>query len=345
MVPVGVMRPMRLPEGDASVNQRLPSGPSAIAVGPLPELGSGNSLKLLPEGATRPILLATGSVNHKLPSGPRAMPDVSSPLGAPNSVYVPLGVMRPIPCCLVYQTLPSGPAVMPTGPVLVVDVSKRPNVLPLGVTFPIALGAVLWCVNQMLPSGPAVIAPGSLAVGIGNSVNVRFGPMPATPGLVPLEAPELVELPEAAPLPACPPEPANDVPLEPPVPPMALAPAAEDPLPFPAPDGEPPVTAEPELVLATSPAEPPAAMPELGASPDEPAPMAGPAADPPLHAAAQSARTTDGPTKTRAFISVRGANALVRSPLSAENLRRAAIRGEWVIASTVVPTHEGRGPA
>jgi hypothetical protein len=33
--------------------------------------------------------------------------------------------------------------VIATGPVSVVDVIKRPNLLPLGLTLPIALGAVL----------------------------------------------------------------------------------------------------------------------------------------------------------------------------------------------------------
>ena len=42
MTPAGVIRPIRLPE--FSVNHRLPSGPGAIAVGPLPAVGSGNSV-------------------------------------------------------------------------------------------------------------------------------------------------------------------------------------------------------------------------------------------------------------------------------------------------------------
>jgi hypothetical protein len=38
-----------------------------------------------------------------------------------------------------------------------------------------ALGAVLWCVNQICPSGPAVIQPGWLGLGISNSSNVIAG--------------------------------------------------------------------------------------------------------------------------------------------------------------------------
>src|SRR5580658_6761858 len=71
----------------------------------------------------------------------------------------------------------------------------------------------------MLPSGPAVMAPGSLAVGIGNSVNVRLGPAPAISGAEPLEAPE-PEPPAPTPLPAAPE--LDIVPLESPAPVVAL---------------------------------------------------------------------------------------------------------------------------
>ena len=277
MVQVGVMRPIRLPEGAASVNQRLPSGPSAIAVGPLAAVGRGNSLKSLPEGATRPTLLATGSVNHKFPSGPRVIPDVSSPFGAPNSVYEPLGVMRPIPCCLVYQTLPSGPAVMATGPVFVVDVSNRPNWLPSGVTLPMALGAVLWCVNQTLPSGPAVMAPGSLAVGIRNSVNVRLGPTPAIAGAAP-EAltPELPAPPELL---AIAPE-LDTAPLEPVAPVTASVPVPEEPVA--APENEPLAEGEPLCDGEPSAEDRPEAVPSALSTPEVPTFAGG--ADPLSHA-------------------------------------------------------------
>jgi hypothetical protein len=38
-----------------------------------------------------------------------------------------------------------------------------------------ALGAVLWCVNQICPSGPAVIHPGWLGFGISNSSKAMAG--------------------------------------------------------------------------------------------------------------------------------------------------------------------------
>src|SRR5579863_2540687 len=107
-----------------------------------------------------------GSVNHRLPSGPLLMLPESPPFGTPYSLIVPDGCARPIPPCFAYQTLPSGPPVIPIGPVAVVVVLTRVNMVPIVVRFPRALGAVLWCVNQIFPSGPAQIQPGSLGVGI-----------------------------------------------------------------------------------------------------------------------------------------------------------------------------------
>jgi hypothetical protein len=93
---------------------------------------------------------------------------------------------------------------MATGPVSVVDVSKSPNLLPSAVTLPSALGAVLWCVNHILPSGPAAIAPGSLGVGMTNSVRVMLGPGTAATllGVPELEPPDdaLPVSPELEPL-------------------------------------------------------------------------------------------------------------------------------------------------
>ena len=105
------------------------------------------------------------------------MPPESPPLGTPYSSTVPDGCARPMPPCFVYQTLPSGPPAMPMGPVFVVDVLKRSNIVPIVVRLPMALGAVLWCVNQIFPSGPAQIQPGLLGVGIVNSVIVMPGPL------------------------------------------------------------------------------------------------------------------------------------------------------------------------
>src|SRR5260370_34630589 len=79
-------------------------------------------------------------------------------------------------------------------------VLMRPKLVPSVARLPIALGEVLWCVNQILPSGPALIAPGSLGVGIANSVIVMSGPMigiaggpppPPGPPRVPGAAPPL----------------------------------------------------------------------------------------------------------------------------------------------------------
>ena len=56
------------------------------------------------------------------------MPPVSPPCGEPYSVKPPDptlvapsedGTTLPVPCCLVYQTLPSGPGLIATGPMLV----------------------------------------------------------------------------------------------------------------------------------------------------------------------------------------------------------------------------------
>src|SRR2546421_341999 len=84
-------------------------------------------------------------------------------------------VMRPIllPLSSVNQRLPSGPAAIPYGELLVVGTGNSVMV-PLGLMRPILLP--LSSVNQRLPSGPAVIPVGPLsAVGTGNSVMVPLG--------------------------------------------------------------------------------------------------------------------------------------------------------------------------
>src|SRR5437764_530682 len=70
--PPGVVRPSAL--ADHSVNHRAPSGPVVMSHGPLPAVGTGNSVTA-PDGVIRPILLAANSVNHTLPSGPHVMPN------------------------------------------------------------------------------------------------------------------------------------------------------------------------------------------------------------------------------------------------------------------------------
>ena len=55
-----------------SLSQRLPSGPAAIAKGPLLAVGIENSV-MTPVGVIRAILLPWNSGNHRLPSGPVTM--------------------------------------------------------------------------------------------------------------------------------------------------------------------------------------------------------------------------------------------------------------------------------
>src|SRR5262249_17761199 len=62
-----------------SVNQRLPSDPTAMPNGPLSAVRIGYSLNT-PAVVMRPILLLLNSVNHSAPSGPTVMP--SGPLDA-----------------------------------------------------------------------------------------------------------------------------------------------------------------------------------------------------------------------------------------------------------------------
>src|SRR5215469_3146822 len=101
----------------ASVNHRLPSGPTVMNWGAVAPLGRGNSV-MLPLVVMRPILPAVFSVNHRLPSGPAVIP--KGPLLfvlMRKYVMVPLVVMRPIwPVSpSVNQRLPSGPDVMKKG--------------------------------------------------------------------------------------------------------------------------------------------------------------------------------------------------------------------------------------
>src|SRR5260370_10716645 len=83
-------------------------------------------------------------------------------VGGGTSVMLRLGVMRPIlfPPLSVNQTLPSGPAVIPSGELLCVGVGNV-VMLPLGVMRPISLPPS--SANQTLPSGPAVMPLGKLA--------------------------------------------------------------------------------------------------------------------------------------------------------------------------------------
>src|SRR6266542_1630003 len=143
---------------------------------------------------------------------------------------MPAGVDLPTPPCFEYQTLPSGPGVMSIGPMFVVDVLIKLKFVPSGMRLPIALGAVLWCVNQILPSGPAQIAPGELGVGTPNSVMVMSGPLIPIAGGPPPFPPGMPPMPVVPPAPVVvgPPvvvAPGPVAPLEvaPPAPPVAAA--------------------------------------------------------------------------------------------------------------------------
>src|SRR5207247_1907184 len=84
MLPLVEIRPIWFAR--FSVNQRLPSGPSVIALGPLFAVGIVNSV-MVPAGVIRPTLLALYSVYQTLPSGADVMP--AGPLegvGMGNSV-------------------------------------------------------------------------------------------------------------------------------------------------------------------------------------------------------------------------------------------------------------------
>src|SRR5437899_10560653 len=56
-----------------SVNQRLPSAPTVMPIGPLPGVATATSV-MSPVGVVRPTLLPEDSVNQGLPSGPTVMP-------------------------------------------------------------------------------------------------------------------------------------------------------------------------------------------------------------------------------------------------------------------------------
>ncbi len=115
---------------------------------------------------------------------------------------------------------------MSIGPMFVVDVLIKLKFVPSGMRLPIALGAVLWCVNQILPSGPAQIAPGELGVGTANSVMVMSGPLipiaggppPFPPGMPPMPV-----VPPVAPPVVVAPGPVAPLEVAPPAPPVAAA--------------------------------------------------------------------------------------------------------------------------
>src|SRR5438270_12085136 len=147
----------------------LPSGPAVSQVGPLPAVGTTNSVKW-PSEVTRPILLPASSTDHGWPSGPAMMPLGLLPaVGMANSVNVPLRVTRAtlFPPYSVNHRFPSGPAVMPLGVLFGVGTENSVSA-PEGVMRPMRPAS---SANQRLPSGPGVILANRLpAVGSGNSV-------------------------------------------------------------------------------------------------------------------------------------------------------------------------------
>ena len=56
------------------MNQRLPSGPAVIHLGPALAVGMVNSVMASVVGLISPIVSAPGSVNQMLPSGPAVIP-------------------------------------------------------------------------------------------------------------------------------------------------------------------------------------------------------------------------------------------------------------------------------
>src|SRR5215470_18850395 len=106
-----------------STNHNAPSGPVVMLVAPR---GTWNSVTT-PAVVMRPTKPAA---NHSAPSGPVVIVKRKVPaVGIGNSVIAPSVVMRPIRFVAnpVYQSAPSGPAVMPQGSLL--PLPKKPGML------------------------------------------------------------------------------------------------------------------------------------------------------------------------------------------------------------------------
>jgi hypothetical protein len=159
MTPAVVMRPILLAE--FSVNQRAPSDPTAMPIGPAFAVGMLNSLRM-PDVVIRPMRSPAHSVNQSAPSGPATMRLGERSAGTGYSVMVPVAVILPIllrePLLSTNHSAPSGPVVIPWAlasgegmgnPVTEPDVVIRPILLPAP------------SVNQSAPSGPAVMLRGS----------------------------------------------------------------------------------------------------------------------------------------------------------------------------------------
>jgi hypothetical protein len=177
IVPDGVIFPIAggLP---ASVNHRLPSGPAAMPIGWLFGVSWGEPYWVIApvDGLIIPIRPGLpDSVNHRFPSGPAVMPigwllgGSGLPGGGPGwgySVIAPEGVIFPIAGGLlatVNQTLPSGPAVMPSGS----PVPVTGNSLSVANGVPrFAMRAISWApgsVSHSYPPATATPAAGLLS--------------------------------------------------------------------------------------------------------------------------------------------------------------------------------------
>src|SRR6266851_3522627 len=120
----------------------------------------------------RPMLFPKDKVNQRLPSGPAVMPKGPLLFGETwNSVMLPLGVMRPM-----MPTLYSVNHRLPSGPAVML----KGMLLAVGMGNPVMVPLVvirpisfIGVVNHRLPSGPAVMPTGSLSAGgMENSVMV-----------------------------------------------------------------------------------------------------------------------------------------------------------------------------
>src|SRR2546421_500334 len=113
-----------------------------------------------PAGVIRPMQLAAHSVNQHPSSEGSAMIawGRAERAGSGYSGVCPVAVIRPIRSApiWVYHSAPSGPEVMPNGPLPAVTGNAETS--PLVVMRPIA--SAWFRVNQSAPSGPVVIVDG-----------------------------------------------------------------------------------------------------------------------------------------------------------------------------------------
>src|SRR5712691_10101688 len=154
-----------------SVNQRFPSGPVVIPLGPLPGVGIANSASIAPAGLIWPIWL---------PAGPAAMLAGALPaVVTAKSIKAPSTVIRPILLAAysVNHTFLSGPAAMPAG---VLPTGNSVMIPVVGLICPILLPSC--SANHRFLSEPATIAVGP-APADGSENSVIVGVVVALPGV------------------------------------------------------------------------------------------------------------------------------------------------------------------